>query len=298
MPSETTTPDVLTAVTAASLARTQAVMADTTAWAAVNGLQPPPQDLPLYAAHGPAAPASTAFSADTVWFAQAWATATALAHGERSSRSGRVCVVHAEEGRRWATVLYPPASEEEWQEVLDEVAGLAGDGAAGRTLLTSPWRTPDLRRRGWELMGYPVLLHRKPGGGCREVPAPEVVLRRAGHDAWRPGFVTPADLAADVTGVLDGPWNPEVLHWTAGHGGETVAVAAVVLAHGLWMPAAVAVRPDSRRRGVGRAVLSLLRPHLAAFPEPPSLALVPDHLAGIARGAGYRSRQRWMTWRR
>jgi GNAT superfamily N-acetyltransferase len=298
MLSELSTPDVLTAVTAATLARAQAVMADTTAWAAVNGLPSPPHDLPLYAAHGPAAAASAAFSADTVWFAQAWAAAAALLHGERSSRTGRVCVTQGSEGRRWATVVYPPGSEEEWQEVLDEVERLAGNGVPGRTLLASPWRTPDLRRRGWKLAGYPVALHRRPGGGCREVPAPDLVVCRAGHDAWTPDFVTSADLAADVTGALDGPWSADVLHWVARHGGETVAVASVVVSQGLWMPSAIAVRPDHRGRGIGQAVLAVLRPHLVEFPEPPSFALAPDHLVTIARTAGYRPRQRWMTWRR
>jgi GNAT superfamily N-acetyltransferase len=302
MPSELSTPDVLTAVTAATLARTQAVMADTTAWAAVHGLPSPPHDLPLYAAHGPAAPASAAFSADTVWYAQAWAAAFTLLHGERSSRSGRVCVARGED-RWWAIVVYPPGSDEEWHEVVNEVERMTENevDASGRTLLLSPWRTPDLRGRGWELAGYPVLLNRKAGDGGREAPAPpDLVLCRAGQETWPECFVTPADLAVDVTGMLAGPWQPagEVLYWSARYGGETVGVAAVVLAQGLWIPAAIAVHPDVRGQGIGRAMLALLRPHLIEFPGRPSLALAPDHLAGIARAAGYRARQRWVTWRK
>ena len=53
MPSDLLSSDVLTAVSAATIARTQAAIADTAAWAAVEGLAPPPRDLPVYAAYGP-----------------------------------------------------------------------------------------------------------------------------------------------------------------------------------------------------------------------------------------------------
>jgi hypothetical protein len=60
--------------------------------------------------------------------------------------------------------------------VLDQVASFYA-GSVG--LLLSPWRTPDLAGRGWQLVGHPMFVVRGPAGEPADAPPSDVTVRRA-----------------------------------------------------------------------------------------------------------------------
>lgn len=68
-----------------------------------------------------------------------------------------------------AAVLTHPPREAGWEATLDTVEDFYA-GGAGRVHLWSPWPTPDLRHRGWELEGHPPMLVRPPGRPLPSAP--------------------------------------------------------------------------------------------------------------------------------
>ena len=76
--------------------------------------------------------------------------------------------------------------------VLDHVASFYA-GSAG--LLLSPWPTPDLADRGWQLVGHPMFVVRGPAGEPADAPPGDVDVRRA---------ESPDDLALIERIVIDG----------------------------------------------------------------------------------------------
>ena len=60
--------------------------------------------------------------------------------------------------------------------MLDHVASFYA-GSAG--LLLSPWPTPDLAGRGWQLVGHPMFVVRGPVGEPADAPPSDVKVRRA-----------------------------------------------------------------------------------------------------------------------
>src|SRR5690606_35448284 len=67
-----------------------------------------------------------------------------------------------------ATLLRPP-DPATFPHVLDRIEAFFSEGT-GEVHLWSAWPTPDLRPRGWRLVGYPPLLVRPPAA---TVPPPE-----------------------------------------------------------------------------------------------------------------------------
>ena len=72
-------------------------------------------------------------------------------------------------------VLLRPISDA-YDAVLDHVASFYA-GSVG--LLLSPWPTPDLAGRGWQLVGHPMFVVRGPAGEPADAPPSDVNVRRA-----------------------------------------------------------------------------------------------------------------------
>ena len=85
-----------------------------------------------------------------------------------------------------------------YDAVLDHVASFYA-GSAG--LLLSPWPTPDLAGRGWQLVGHPMFVVRGPMGEPADAPPSEVNVRRA---------ESPDDLALVERILIDGYPTPEL----------------------------------------------------------------------------------------
>ena len=134
-------------------------------------------------------------------------------------------------------VLLRPISDAD--AVLDHVASFYA-GSAG--LLLSPWPTPDLTGRGWQLVGHPMFVVRGPVGAPADARPGDVNVRRA---------ESADDLALVERIVIDGYPAPEldglpanralgpallgsaVRHWIGYLDGTPTATAASHAAHGV-----------------------------------------------------------------
>jgi len=164
--------------------------------------------------------------------------------------------------------------------VLDQVASFYA-GSAG--LLLSPWPTPDLAGRGWQLVGHPMFVVRGPVGEPADAPPGDVNVRRA---------ESAADLALVERIVIDGypmleldrlPPNralgPALLgsavrHWIGYLDGTPSAAAASHAAHGVVNLCLAATLPAARRRGVW---LALATARCASTPDLPAVAFTSDY---------------------
>jgi hypothetical protein len=154
-------------------------------------------------------------------------------------------------------------------------------GSAG--LLLSPWPTPDLTGRGWQLVGHPMFVVRGPVGEPADAPPSEVNLRRA---------ESADDLALIERILIDGYPMPEldglpanralgpallgsaVRHWIGYLGGAPVATAASLAAHGVVNLCMAATLPAARRRGVWHALVTA---RCAAAPGLPAVSFTSDY---------------------
>jgi hypothetical protein len=161
------------------------------------------------------------------------------------------------------TLLQPPGAH--FDDDLAEIAAFYGDGM-GEILLWSAWPTPDLGRRGWNLVGHPPLLVRPPAV-IQPAPAPPVVdVRRV---------TTPAELAAWERVAIEGYPMPELDaarpgdlaspqllddrrlgFWVGYQDGDAVSIGTSFVEHGIASFALAATRPEARRSGhwLGHAV--------------------------------------------
>ena len=164
--------------------------------------------------------------------------------------------------------------------VLDHVASFYA-GSVG--LLLSPWPTPDLAGRGWQLVGHPMFVVRGPVGEPADAPPSEVKVRRA---------ESPEDLALVERILIDGYPAPEldglpanralgpallgssVRHWIGYLGGTPVATAASHAAHGVVNLCLAATLPAARRHGVWR---TLVAARCADTPDLPAVAFTSDY---------------------
>lgn len=201
------------------------------------------------------------------------------------------------------TLLAPPAPDAP-EEGLDAVEAAVAPGS-GTVVLLSAWPTPDLRPRGWQLLGHPPL-HYRPAGplpALAAVPGLEVVPVRdaAGvRDAERvavEGYPFP-DLQPLVPGSL---FDERVLgagmHLEVGRlDGEAVTVGARHVEDGLVVLLLGATLPQARHRGCWAAVV---RSRLAAFPGLPAVALFgDDSRSGAERLFGFLPITRFTLWAR
>ena len=176
-------------------------------------------------------------------------------------------------------VMLRPISDAD-DAVLDHVASFFA-GSAG--LLLSPWPTPDLAGRGWQLVGHPMFVVRGPVGEPADAPPSDVSVRRA---------ESPDDLALVERIVIDGypvpgldglPANraigPALLrsavrHWIGYLDSTPIAAAASNTAHGVVNLCLAATLSAGRRRGVWHALVAA---RCAAAPDLPAVAFTSDY---------------------
>ena len=164
--------------------------------------------------------------------------------------------------------------------VLDHVASFYA-GSAG--LLLSPWPTPDLAGRGWQLVGHPMFVLRGPAGEPAGMPPSDVNLRRP---------ESADDLALVERLIIDGYPMPEldglpanramgpallesaVRHWIGYLDGIPIATAASHAAHGVVNLCLAATLPAARRRGAWQALVAA---RCAASPDLPAVVFTSDY---------------------
>jgi hypothetical protein len=113
---------------------------------------------------------------------------TALGQGGRAVRSERLSLADAGSPSPYlnSAVLLRPLAAPGGERLLEEAERFYADGTGGPWMLFSPWPTPDLAGRGWELVGHPPLMLRPPGGAVPAAP-PELEIRRVTRRAaWPP----------------------------------------------------------------------------------------------------------------
>lgn len=149
-------------------------------------------------------------------------------------------------------LLTPP---QDWDALLDELRPLLSAGT-GDVLVWSLWPTPDLRRRGWSLMGHPPLLLRPPTDlapvpAC--APEPHIVRTVDELGVWEDVAVRAYPLPApDGAPALLGPAlldDDRVVLRISYEADEPVSASAHFVAHRLAGLAFAATLPAARGRG-------------------------------------------------
>ena len=201
-----------------------------------------------------------------------------------------------------ATLLRPPRPDE-WTGLLDRVEAFAGErrGAeAGVFDLWSPFPTPDLRRRGWELSGHVPLMWRPPGGSEPHRAAGlrvERVHDAAGVRAWAATAVEafPLDARPDAVATAALLEEPRVHLFVGRAGGRPVGVSCTVVSHDVNAVVFVAVQPGARGHGYGAAIS---RVATTARPDLPAVLLASDDGRPVYERLGYVPLVRWPLWLR
>ena len=190
--------------------------------------------------------------------------------------------------------------------VLDEVDAFYGASDAPAWVLLSPWPTPPLRARGWELGGHPAFVVRTPGAPLRpaaERPGVELQVRRATTAAdvlaaeevlaegypvdearGRPGSALPASLTGTDVSVR-----------VAAVDGADVAVGMGFVAHGCVNLCGAATLPQARGTGAWGA---LVRARVDDAPQLPAVAFTSDHSRPGFEHLGFVSVLRFTMWLR
>lgn len=198
-----------------------------------------------------------------------------------------------------ATLLAPLVRDP--SGVLDEVEGLLAAGT-GRVWLWSPWPTPDLRPRGWELAGHPPMLARPPGPAPTDRPTPVRVVEvhdAAGLADWHHvvahGY--PIEELQQRGPHLGASALDPASHrcWVGYLGERPVAAAAAHVAMGMNILAMGATLVEARGQGAWRA-LAVRR--LAAQPALPAASLFSDDSRPLAERLGFVPLWRWTVWTR
>ena len=198
-----------------------------------------------------------------------------------------------------AAVITRPLDEPGWQRVLRAVSALEGsiDGD-GTVDLWSPFPTPDLHDRGWDLAGHPVAMWR-PGTGTPERGGSKLrverVVDREGVAEWADAAVAFYPLEADPA-VVASPGllaRPDI-HLLIGRiGDRPVAASATVVAHGTNAVAFIATDPHERRLGHGRAITAAAT---SVRPDLPAVLLASDDGRPLYEHMGYQPHTRWTMW--
>lgn len=183
--------------------------------------------------------------------------------------------------------------------VLDAITSFYA-GSTG--MLLSPWPTPDLSARGWQLVGHPMFVVRGPTAPTG-VSAPGVTVRTA---------ASAVDLALIERIVIDGYPAPELaglpancafgpaliggpLRLRVGYLDDSpVAAAASHAAHGVMNLCLAATLPAARRRGVWRALVDA---RCADAPDLPAVAFTSDYSRPGFVHAGFLPITRFTVWK-
>ncbi len=272
---------------------------------------------------GVAAPtADTAPDLETGWEATTPIGDTIHRHGTLATAAALAAVVEASGGRvhrspdhvradlgrpagilNGATLLQPH-QDTELRATVDRIARWYDQHGRGAALLWSPWPTPDLSERGWQLQGHPPLFYR---------PARPLLTRRRPSDLelaevhaaeqlaeWCRVAVTsfpftaverPEDLLDPA--ILDDDRFRFVL---ARADGRSVGVGSQVVVRGANVLLLSTVDPGHRGRG---AYAALVADRLARQPDLPSVTVVSDDSRPVlVERFGFLPVCRWTLWER
>lgn len=213
----------------------------------------------------------------------AWEAVAAASGGRVQRGSGFTAVdTGRPAGMMNSAVLTEPRLGDELDAAIAEIDAFYRAEGSGDALLWSPWPTPDLRGRGWELAGHPPLLFRQPAGPL-EVAAPEElevveVTDRSGLEEWN----TVVSEAFPLTGVdpAHAPLGPGVLDderfclLVGRVDGRGVVAGSRVIGGEASVLLLTATRPEVRGRGYYGP---LVRHRLGSTPDLPFVTLVSDH---------------------
>lgn len=202
-----------------------------------------------------------------------------------------------------ATLLHPlePATAD---TVLDDVEAFFA-GGTGEALLWSAWPIPDLRSRGWHLVGHPPLLIRPPtrligAPGAPPVPVSEVVdaaeltqwerIAVEGYplpelQPFRPGSLVDERILGDDRLRLTVGWNDD----------QPVSLGALFADSGIACFALGVTRPEARRRGHWLAHAAR---RLHAAPDVWMTGVFSDHSRSPAERIGFVPILRFTLWAR
>lgn len=188
-----------------------------------------------------------------------------------------------------SVTLLQPLLGADLDRALDEVEEFCGGRGTGETLLWSPWPTPDLTGRGWQLQGHPPMVLR---------PAQRPVQQRIPEHLCLEEVTSPGELADWCTVAVEGfPFHdvraPEQLLDAAILGderfrfvigradGRGVAAGCQFVEHGMDVLLLAVTRPEARGRGCYAA---LAADRIAHHPDLPEVAVVSDDSRPILVG--------------
>ena len=199
-----------------------------------------------------------------------------------------------------AGLLRRPALDAE-DPVLEKADAFYREGAGGPGALFSPWPTPDLTSRGWQLAGHPPLMVLPPGATAPE-PPPGLSLVPVGEGADADDFGRVLVEGYPIDDLL--PYQPgsfftadaftdEMRGWV-GYEEDRPVTAAMGLAQadvvGVHFVATLA---EARGKRYGEAAT-----WAATMPTPdrPSILLASDLGRPIYERMGYLAVTRWALW--
>lgn len=205
-----------------------------------------------------------------------------------------------------ATLIQPLNAEnvDTSLQEINEFFAFDNPERTGEVLLVSAWPSGDLRRFGWNLMGYPPV-HLLPAGGTPPPAPPELrieeVRDRAALHAWERVAIEGYPLEA-LAGAPAGALMPEALleeprsRLWVGWADERPACASWAWSeHGINDVVMVATVPDARRRGYGEA---LTWRAALAIPALPAMLLSSDDGRPVYERMGFLPLQRLTLWYR
>jgi hypothetical protein len=196
---------------------------------------------------------------------------------------------------RQAVLLRPLESAAD--ELLDTIEGFFTGGAT----LLSAWPTPDLRDRGWQLMGHPTFVA-KPAGPVVVAEPPGVTMRvaaTADELTLAERLMAEAYPLPEATGL--GPnavFAPPLLTSAfrvriASLDGTPTAIGASHVAHGVVNLCSAATLPTGRRRGLWRALATA---RMADAAHLPAVAYTSDFSRPGFERLGYLAITRLTLW--
>ncbi|MDQ4009282.1 MAG: hypothetical protein M3228_00935 [Actinomycetota bacterium] len=201
-----------------------------------------------------------------------------------------------------AVLLRPP---ERVEDILADIEAFYDGHGCGDVELWSPWPTPDLTARGWELEGHPPLLVRPAGRAPAGVDPPELrieaVTTATGVRDWErvavEGFPFPEVL----------PWLPGAIAnekilsddrtrlWVGYVEDRPVVIGSLFVEAGIGHLSLGVTLPEARGRGYWAA---MARRRLAVLPGLPAAGVFSDMSRPGAEARGFLPIVRFTLWRR
>ncbi len=203
-----------------------------------------------------------------------------------------------------SAMLFQPIGDDTVGPTVDRIERFYDGHGSGAALLWSPWPTPDLTERGWQLQGHPPLLFRPAGLPVERRRPDDLTVAEVTTEAELAEWCTVAVDAFPLTEV-DAPsrlFDPAVLgderfRFIIGRvGRRPVAVGCQVVVAGANVLLLSTVRSADRGRGYYAA---LVADRLALVPDLPAVTIVSDDSRPVLVGRfGFLPVSRFTLWER